>query len=214
MHCQYVFDSQQVDLSTTDYVVKIWGPIIEAVFRPSKSYFTWFGQDCVFGKFSGSPIGESDDEIYVTRKHLDAFFGDTSGSAERIKLLIFGKAILNEMVNTGVHTVYILHTAALELQVISLALVANGLYVAHTVDRIYIPTSMKKFDELPQSFIPKLLAFRDTVCGLMEKNNSIPSEGNIQGKVNENCSCTSAKGVSTPSNLWIRNVWIPSQHQN
>ncbi|KAI8143126.1 hypothetical protein BJV82DRAFT_611465 [Fennellomyces sp. T-0311] len=168
---EYALTSSGPTLSKMDYIIKIWGNLLETVFRSSSLRCTWEEDQVVsqgvsaynttFIKSDFSILDQSGQK-FSAGAFVHSLPTEMNASADRIKLLIEGKGMLNGMVKNGVKTVFLLLVVGIEAKVLSLSLVADGLYIAHDVCRIVLPKSIAGLHRLKSDIIPALFQYR--VC--------------------------------------------------
>ncbi|KAI8137207.1 hypothetical protein BJV82DRAFT_718396 [Fennellomyces sp. T-0311] len=215
----YIFDPNGPELSEADFIVKVWGPIIEAIFRDSSALrCAWGETHCAAAK---APVcSEREQAImkadlrvvhnnaeYTTGEFCKAVPSEAKVSTDRTKLLVEGKFMLNKLINVGITSVYLLQISALQLRIVALTLVADGLYAAHTIDTFHIPTSKTKLKEVAYITM-KLLSLKDVITRIQEHEKSERMEGEIKTHGLDR-STTSQEPTKTTLMNWARETWVP-----
>ncbi|KAG1165142.1 hypothetical protein G6F46_012340 [Rhizopus delemar] len=155
---KYIF-RKDIDITETDMVVKVWGPLIESIMRDKGDIrLKWgdtignsgtltksgFKMDLRVVRDVISKINKRKEENTANAEtaKLDASIGKIDN--DRCKLLLESKCVLDRLINvTRDDTIVVcaLQLAGLQATLISLVLEADGLYVALNEASASLPTS-------------------------------------------------------------------------
>ncbi|KAI7867034.1 hypothetical protein BDF14DRAFT_1807795 [Spinellus fusiger] len=204
----YIFE-KHIDITEADVTIKMWGPLLEKVFRQTKLRCKW-------GESVGDSSGTSNGMGYkvdlrilkdtMSRKNKEADKANVeiarmNASVAKItkdktKLLLESKCILDRLVKEAPHSVTEIIIPALQLignksQLISLKLMANGLYVGIKEGAAVIPSKVARIKD-----------FQHVVNLLFMLKRAVLDVSDITLKESED-------SLNTNKLLWLRGSWSP-----
>ncbi|KAF7721385.1 hypothetical protein EC973_004814 [Apophysomyces ossiformis] len=172
---KYLFNQNHSKLSEGDYVVKVWGPILETLFRSTDLRCKWnetiascTAEAAVLQEGARKMGLKADlrivaDDCACAKEEMDVSGAEMArnGAAlskinsDRIKVILGGKCILDKLLETTGRPMEIamLHFAGLCGEVVTINLRADGLYVAQTIGELEIPSSPVNLRYLEQTVL-------------------------------------------------------------
>ncbi|KAI8887283.1 hypothetical protein K501DRAFT_330694 [Backusella circina FSU 941] len=236
LYDSYIFDPKDSKfLSEGDYVVKVWGPLLENLFRGSGSVLHWGDTVPDNIKAVGRTI-KMDLRIINSlgdeRVMPDFATGEISKSVlkskfyqDKLKTVLTSKMDLNQFVESSLKfyadtpSIYIPFFIITELEatVCVLYLGSNGLYVINEVTTISLPTtSLEVKDGAVLSAISKLNMMKKLVADIRQLNTNIADLEKV--KKRKTVKALTGSQINNDKDEvnfkeWIRPVWFPPKFE-
>lgn len=161
LYDSYIFDpTDSNNLSEGDYVVKVWGPLLETLFRGSGVILHW--GDTVPENIKAenkiikmdlriiNSLGDEKSKSDIATAEIAKNITPSKFYKDKLKTMLSSKADINEIisslskVNDSTVSIYVpfIIIAELEATVCALHLGGNGLYVINEVTTISLPTTL------------------------------------------------------------------------
>ncbi|KAG0191055.1 hypothetical protein DFQ28_001050 [Apophysomyces sp. BC1034] len=213
---RYIFATDDQTLAENDYIVKVWAQVIEPLFRHSDLRCAWGETHCTSVE-TEKKVMKADLRLvnnkrdYATAEVCKDKPRPFKVCADRTKLLLEGKLLLNRLFPHHIDTVFLLHVSGLELRILSLQLVADGLYIASTIESLTLPRHKDRLRVLSSKLLPKLLAFRDAVDDLHTRETE-SEQRHVSGMNGLSASTADTRqAVSNTVKLWTVPLWLPQK---
>lgn len=237
LYDSYIFDENESKLlSEGDLVVKVWGPLLETLFRGSGTVLHWGDTVAENIKATGRNIkmdlrilsslnsektvpnlatGEIAKDIWKAKLYKD-----------KLKTVLSSKMDLNQFVESfphsynrslPVHIPFII-MAALEATVYVLYLGANGLYIINEVTNISLPRTLFEVkDGGISKVVSSLNIVKKLVIDVKQMNQDIIELRGIKKRKTMKQLTTSQMGNSQDDAIcktWIRPIWFPPRYES
>ncbi|KAI8640628.1 hypothetical protein BD408DRAFT_369586, partial [Parasitella parasitica] len=221
----YLFDSV-TECSEWDYVVKLWSPLIEELFDGVNNLRTKWG-DTVFELANEDGTADPKIDIQVILDKAIQMRNVSSGKfskhnpgnlkyqADKCKVMIEGKNIINQLVFHGVDicNIPVLQICGSELHMLEVSLVAPGLYVGNKRYSFSLVNTWENFEILPE-LIEGLLEFKNECVevGELLKDHLITIEYKKGSTTGPKYKKSSSHMVNNKKR-WLRDNWIVFRDQ-
>ncbi|CAO3694807.1 unnamed protein product [Rhizopus stolonifer] len=228
-----LFDIKELkDMSECDYIVKFWSRLVELVFTKTGMSPHWGDTVSEVCKKNNrrlkmdlrilcKVINDSDTMDDLSAAEFSKHASNAKLYEDRTKLVIHAKMILNQIIaSSGAYMssitdlrVCMLQVMGLQAEILSLRLIANGLYVLESHGYLYIPTTLNSYAENMNNLVHKLSMFKELSMGT--KYASDEARRSIEANKNEMSRLTTEKTTPTTRVHWTRKIWnIPDFDNN